>query len=45
MKVQELKEHNGHITVLTGLPRVTAPSLAGPTAMPTSGVKKMVSGS
>lgn len=34
-----------HLQVLTGLPRATASSLAGQTAMPTSGVRKTVSGS
>ena len=34
-----------HLQVSTGLPRVTASSLAGLTATPTSGVRRMVSGS
>lgn len=34
-----------HLQVSTGLPRVTASSLVGQTAMPMSGVRKMVSGS
>lgn len=34
-----------HLQVSTGLPRATASSLVGQTAMPMSGVRKMVSGS
>ena len=34
-----------HFQVSTGLPRATASSLVEQTAMPMSGVKKMVSGS
>lgn len=41
----ELMPTMSHLQVLTGLPRVTASSLAGPTATPMSGVRRMVSGS
>ncbi|CAK7311742.1 Actin-related protein 2/3 complex subunit 1A [Vulpes lagopus] len=45
VKAPELKEHNGHITGIDWAPKSDRIVTCGQTAMPMSGVRKMVSGS